>query len=413
MRITFALSCLAFFYSFVLNAQAHDDGLSPLPGFNSTWTEQDLAPLEKIIGNAPYIGLGESIHATEGFSQAKFRIIQYLVEKKGVRLLAMETPWFDARLSAKYIADCQGTAKDALKGIFAVWWSQSVADLFEWTCQFNQQHPQDPVRFFGFDVQNSSPDIFAELDSRLKILLPSDSQNLMAGVSRCLGYGLTNKEFRALTLLIVKSKYQISEADQLKCMGGLKDVEKALTGFSDETASWALVDLLSLLGNQEQYFYLTRDKRASYEVRDQKMALTFDAIRKLTDPKGKAVIWAHNLHLALNYKVVNSPYWPGSNSFGYYLRQLYSRDYVPIALTGYKVAFHWPGAPDAQELPQPNSGSVEDKLHQTNFVNGILNLQKDFLTPGSRYEFAFEPIVPSEQFRGIVYLSDCAAMKAP
>jgi erythromycin esterase len=403
----------------LINTNVHalsNNGLYPLPTFENNWTAIDLAPLDKIIGNAEYVGLGENVHATEGFSQAKFRLIKYLVEEKNFRAIAMETPWVNSRITANYIATCQGTAKEALAGIFPVWWSQSVVDLFSWLCEFNQNHPNNPIKFYGFDTQNSSPDIFSDLQNRLSQLVPQQSNQLINGISACFGFGLDTAAYYQAASKINSGSDNITDKNNNLCMQGLDNIDKTLQTLDpkDLNTQWAGIDSVGLRSTQGEFYYLNRNHDTSLVSRDTGMAHEIIALHNIFSPDSKTIIWAHNVHLALNHSEVTvSPYTDSStNTMGYYLKQSLHSDYAVLALTGYKVQFHWPGQ-NIDELPAPSSQSVEALLHGTPFLNSILDLNEDFLTVGQRYDLGMESMTPRQQYNGILYLDTCLPMESP
>jgi hypothetical protein len=53
----------------------------------------DLAPLQQLIGNASIVGLGEDTHGSHEFFTMKHRLLEFLVEKMGFTMFAMEGSW--------------------------------------------------------------------------------------------------------------------------------------------------------------------------------------------------------------------------------------------------------------------------------------------------------------------------------
>lgn len=128
-------------------------GVYPLWGLEPTLPTADLEPFGEIFGSASVVALGENVHTSGGFSQVKVRLIRYLIEEHGYRVVAFETPRTDAEGANTYVQTCQGTPKEALEHIFGVWANEATAGLMQWMCTWNQEHPSDPLLFLGFDVQ--------------------------------------------------------------------------------------------------------------------------------------------------------------------------------------------------------------------------------------------------------------------
>src|SRR5687768_2854314 len=128
-------------------------GVYELAGVAPTLPTTDLAPFRQIVGTTRFVALGESTHASTGYYQAKARLVRFMVEEMGFRVVVWETPWLDAQIATEYVRSCTGTPEAALSGMFTVWRDTSVRDLLRWLCEYNRGHPGDPVTFFGFDIQ--------------------------------------------------------------------------------------------------------------------------------------------------------------------------------------------------------------------------------------------------------------------
>ena len=78
------------------------------PGIYSVTEElagSDLEPLQDILAGTDIVGLGEAVHTTQGFSRAKVRVFQYLVEDMGYRAFGFETSWADAEVAASILTE--------------------------------------------------------------------------------------------------------------------------------------------------------------------------------------------------------------------------------------------------------------------------------------------------------------------
>src|SRR5215467_12689413 len=53
----------------------------------------DLQPLQRIVGHASIVGLGEATHGSHEFFTMKQRLLEFLVEKMGFTMFAMEGSW--------------------------------------------------------------------------------------------------------------------------------------------------------------------------------------------------------------------------------------------------------------------------------------------------------------------------------
>ena len=130
-------------------------GLTPLPVVGLDLDDAELAPFEAIVGDATFVGLGESRHVVGGYLEAKARLVRWLVETQGFRLVAIESPWVWALPAHRYVASGEGTADQALHAIFPAFRDSSTRALFTCLRAWNTAHPDDPVHFVGFDVQDT------------------------------------------------------------------------------------------------------------------------------------------------------------------------------------------------------------------------------------------------------------------
>lgn len=54
---------------------------------------RDLRPLEKAVGSATIVGVGEATHGSSEFFTTKHRLFRYLVEHQGFTTYALEANW--------------------------------------------------------------------------------------------------------------------------------------------------------------------------------------------------------------------------------------------------------------------------------------------------------------------------------
>jgi len=76
-----------------IQATAH-----PLKG-----TARDYDSLLEMIGDAPYVLLGEASHGTHEFYRARAEITKRLVREKGFSIIAWEADWPDALRVDRYV----------------------------------------------------------------------------------------------------------------------------------------------------------------------------------------------------------------------------------------------------------------------------------------------------------------------
>lgn len=164
----------------------------------------DLRPLERSIGAASVVGLGESEHGATEEAHLKFRTLRLLVEKLGYRSLAWEESWTTGRRINRYITTGRGDPRALAGRMTFQWRSAQVADVLRWLRRFNMGRT-DQVRFVGVEsyavdrlayravrsyVTDTAPGELPRLRADLEPIWPSDADPFVyAGVYQ----GATNK----------------------------------------------------------------------------------------------------------------------------------------------------------------------------------------------------------------------------
>ncbi|MGW0759615.1 erythromycin esterase family protein [Streptomyces sp. NPDC002814] len=114
----------------------------------------DLRPLDRMIGDAKVVGVGEATHGSHDFIALKDRVFRHLVEEKGFRTFALEAPWSTGLRLDAYVRHGKGDPRRIMREEFQrdyLWWNNTAyLRLVEWMRAHNVRHPGDPVRFIGF-----------------------------------------------------------------------------------------------------------------------------------------------------------------------------------------------------------------------------------------------------------------------
>src|SRR5579885_478210 len=125
----------------------------PLATLNPHAPLDDLAPFQRIVGDAAIVGLGEGSHGTRECFLAKHRLLRFLVEKMGFTLVAMEMDWMRAAALNDYILTGRGDARTLLKqNGYWFWYAEEILDLSEWLRAYNADPHHQRIYFAGFDA---------------------------------------------------------------------------------------------------------------------------------------------------------------------------------------------------------------------------------------------------------------------
>jgi erythromycin esterase len=124
----------------------------PLSTAEPGGSDDDLAPLDTIVGDAQVIALGESTHGTSEFHSLSDRIIRHLVRTKGINLVAMESDELAVAKLNHYVLTGAGDLEHARSGVWRVMRTREYAVLYEWLRQYDASK-QGHVEIIGFDMQ--------------------------------------------------------------------------------------------------------------------------------------------------------------------------------------------------------------------------------------------------------------------
>lgn len=264
------------------------DGLYPLASLDRDTPDAELAPFADVIGDATFVGLGESLHCGGTYLEGKARLVRWLVETQGFRLVTIESPWAWGQPATRYVATGEGDASTAMRSFFLAFRDRETEAMLAWLAAWNRGHPDDPVVFHGFDVQDGVPVLVDFLRER-----------------------------------------GVAEDDLAACTAGPCEVA------SDDPWVRLAVDTLRVrhaldaAGRGWDY----------YDVRDAGMADTLLAVRELAAPGARTILLAHNGHLARDLLA-----WPWT-PMGEHLAERLGDDYVSIGLVATELETSCQGNP--------------------------------------------------------------------
>jgi len=395
-------------------------GIHEVDGLDVRLPYDDLAPLGDLVGGAAVVALGESVHTSGGYYQAKHRLFRYLVEELGFRAFAFESPWIDAELVTDYVETCEGDAVSSVtEGLFSVWASEEVLDLVTWMCGHNRAHPDDRVAFWGFDIQQPWGD-GERLLSYVWQAIP-DRADFVSGVRRCNGVGYGSADEYSDD----PSSQTVTDPDHLACLETLRSLDAYLIDHEAELAAqtsaealaWVQINIIGLRA-WEFMTYLTQWSRPGVtEMRDRAMADVFMAIRRLRNPGDRVAIWAHNFHIAYAGREAGGN-WGNTRTMGSHLRAALGDDYFALGLVGFSVSINWPQVSVGEQPPPGNDLHVEYRLHHELGRDYLLvdlafpGTDEPFLVPGDNSLVSAGWLVPEDQFGALFYLDVSPMMNA-
>lgn len=390
-------------------------GAYPLRGLDPEGPSDDLDAAAHVFDGADVFAFGETVHTSEGYAQGRLRLVRYLVEKQGVRAVAFESPWGAAEATGRFVERREGSLVQALRGLtFRAWTSKGTADLLTFLAGWNASHAQDPVRVFGFDIQDPSHD-GATVRALFAKAAPAEAARARA-LDACVGARFDEMREASTDPVdgpILRLEAQLPTPRHEACLSAVADVRAYLAAneaallarATREELELARFAARALAANDDQYFYFTTDKRRSYEARDEGMADGFQVLHALRAPGKRAAIVAHNSHIMQRRgeATTRRDDW---RSMGTWLGERLGARYAPVGLVAHRVEYDWDGTAVTKERPRDGERHVERTLVELGHPVLFLDLAaNDVLEPGATYDLSHTELgVPARHYRALLFL---------
>ena len=380
------------------------DAARPLTG-----SFDDYDSLLELIGDARYVLLGEASHGTHEFYRERARITQRLIRERGFSAVAVEADWPDAYRVNRYVQgdDTDPDAVQAMSGFkrFPAWmWRNAdVLDFVGWLRTHNDSLERTKrVGFYGLDLYSLHASI-AQVLRYLDEIDPAAAHRARLRYSCFDNFGSDPQAYGYAASLGLRASCENEAVSQLVDLqrGSLRysrmDGLAALERFFDAEQNGRVVK-----DAEEYYRSMFRGAASSWNLRDQHMTETFEALvehLECADSPAKVVIWAHNSHVgdARATQMGQLGEW----NIGQLIRTRHSKDCRNIGFTTYSgtvtAASDWDSPAERKRVQPARPDSYEGLFHQARIPAFSL-----CLTPRSRVADALtEPML--ERAIGVVY----------
>lgn len=341
-----------------------------------------LDTLERLIGDARVVLIGEGSHGTHEFYEARAEITKWLIEEKGFCAVAAEADWPDAYRANRYVRGLgeDKNADEALSGFerFPAWmWRNTVVrDFVDWLRVHNRRREATRERqagFYGLDLYSLhrsmqevvnyldkvDPNAAARARARYACfdqVAPDDGQAY--GYSAAFGAG-PSCENEVVEQLVELRRNGLAYARR----DGL---------LAEDELFYAEQNAQTVRNAEVYYRAMFRGRVNSWNLRDKHMAQTLDALLKHLDRHEDAlpariVVWAHNSHVG---DARATEVWAeGQLTLGQLARQRYGDTSRLIGLSTFTgtvtAASEWGGVAERKAVRPALNGSIEELLHET------------------------------------------------
>ncbi|HEU4706060.1 MAG TPA: erythromycin esterase family protein [Solirubrobacterales bacterium] len=373
----------------------------------------DYDGLLDLIGERPFVLIGEASHGTHEFYRERAQITRRLIEEKGFSAVAVEADWPDAYRVNRYLhgAPDDADAEEALRGFrrFPTWmWRNAeVLDFVGWLRSHNEDRAEaEKVSFFGLDVYSLFSSIEAVI-SYLEKMDPAGAERARERYSCFEQFGGEQAYGRAATLGI-SATCERGVVEQLLELQRNADAYLRRDGFAAEDEQFCAEQNARVVAGAESYYRsMFGAPHASWNLRDRHMAETLDHLAAHLGrhrAPAKLVVWEHNSHLGDARMTEMSR--RGELNVGQLVRERHRDDAFLIGFTTYAgtvtAASDWGGSAERKRVRPALPGSWEELLHQVPSERFWLDLRAPDVAgelSGSRLERAIGVIYRPETER--------------
>jgi erythromycin esterase-like protein len=337
-------------------------------------TRPDIERILHRVRPAKYYLLGEASHGTQDFYHFRSCITKHLIEHQGLTAVAVEADWPDAYRVNRFVRG-DGPDQDANAALSGferfpswMWRNTEVLSFVRWLRDWNDNHPDRKVGFYGLDLYSLNTSVQAVV-GYLDRVDPAAAARARSRYA-CFDHfaGDTHAYGYAVSAGITEScedevMFQLAELRKQAPVYASRDGRLA-----EEEYFFAEQNAL-LARNAEQYYRaMFRGRHSSWNIRDTHMADSFDALARFLGRHGgdaKIAVWAHNSHLGDARATEMGE--RGELNVGQLLRERHGDQVVSIGFTTFEgtvtAASNWDDDAERKYVRPALDGSVEHLLH--------------------------------------------------
>ena len=354
---------------------ALDRAAHPLRTVEPRGDTGDLRALDRMIGGARVVGLGEATHSSHDFFALKDRVFRHLVEEKGFRTFALEAAWSTGLRLNDYVVHGKGDPRRIMREEFQrdyLWWNNTdYLKLVEWMRAYNRQHPHDPVQFMGDDLAWTGPELYDEVTDYVAATHPESSAHLAE-----LYRGLRPTVPTGTYIEQYLNKPYADRKDMAQRTGAaLELLRRHAPGADREAYDWTVRQATAIDQTARQYAFDFDDPAqlaAAMRYRDQEMAA--DVVWWQEHTGTKVLLSAHDNHVG--YASPDPAHYPKVQ--GAFLRDRLGSGYVSVGLTFDRGSFNATGQDGAIHrwtLGPAGPGTNERTLDRVRYRDYVLDLR--------------------------------------
>jgi erythromycin esterase-like protein len=354
--------------------------------------QENLGGLMDAIGDSRLVLMGEATHGTEEFYRLRAELSMRLMVEKGFQALAVEGDWPDVVPINQYLRGEIDTPEAALSRFerFPAWmWRNTAMLSFLRTLKGLAQ----PVGVYGLDLYSLHRSMRAVVDY-LESVDPEAAREAQQRYHCFEPYGGDPQAYGFVNALSLEPACEDAVVAQLQAL------QQADFDSLPEDQFVATQNARVVKNAERYYRTMFRYEVHSWNVRDQHMMETLEALQAFLGAEAKIIVWAHNSHVGdARYTEMGER---GQWTLGQLARERSKHNGVfLLGLTTYGgsvlAAPEWDTPPQVAALLPAMPGSFENLFHQLGKERFWLNFQ-----PGSMARSMLEgPLL--ERAVGVVY----------
>jgi erythromycin esterase-like protein len=266
---------------------------------------EDCRMVVDFIGDAELALVGEASHGTHEFYASRAHVTRQLILQSGFRAVVVEADWPDAYRVNRYVrhesrdSNAVAALEDFKRFPTWMWRNADVVAFVEWLREHNEGlPPEEQVGFYGMDLYA----LFSSMRAVIDYLRRTDPDAARRAQERYACFDRYSEDPQAYAY-VDTFELESCEDAVVEVLRNLqqRSAELAIDGALGRDAYFYAVQNARLVQNAEEYYRtMFRGGSQSWNLRDQHMAGTIEALRNYlneADNPAKLAIWAHNSHL--------------------------------------------------------------------------------------------------------------------
>ena len=350
-----------------------------------TPSEDGLAPLLDLIGDARLVLIGEATHGTEEFYRIRANLTQALIQSKQFNIVAVEADWPDAYRVNRWVRHLTREPEpavaldDFIRFPRWMWRNTVIVDFVEWLRRYNAKRMTgDRAGFYGLDLYS----LHRSMDAVLTYLSKVDPE----GANRARRRYACFEQFGddAAQAYGYAATLGLSRSCEDDVVAQLLELRKAAAVYANRDGRVAEDDYFfaeqnaRLVTNAERYYRAMFGGHVeSWNLRDTHMMETLDALLAWVAKQSgyaRAVVWAHNSHLG-DARATQMGDW-GELNLGQLTRERHGDRAFLVGFTTHTgtvtAAREWDEPAERRRVTPSIRGSYEHLFHETGFERFIL-----------------------------------------